>query len=119
MRIQSAEHTLQPGGLVKGRRDMAAARLLCPRLVIGTLEGVLHHARLCWLFLQDKNNVSCYLNNNVSCYLIKQTIKTPSSTQSHVLSVSYIRHVESKASPESFSLRQVRPKVTGLVKSIP
>lgn len=113
MRIQSAEHTLQPGGLVKGRRDMAAARLLCPRLVIGTLEGVLHHARLCWLFLQDKNNVSC------SCYLIKQTIKTPSSTQSHVLSVSYIRHVESKASPETFSLRQVRPKVTGLVKSIP
>ena len=84
MRIQRAEHTLQLGGLVKGRRDMAAARLVCPRLVIGTLEGVLHHARLCWLFLQDKNNVSC------SCYLIKQTIKTPSSTQSHVLSVSYM-----------------------------
>lgn len=56
MRIQRAEHTLQPGGLVKDRRDIAATRLVCSCLVSesggGTQECVLHHVRLCWLSLQ-------------------------------------------------------------------
>lgn len=49
MRMQSAEHTLQPGGLVKDRRDIAAARLVCSCPVSesggGTLECVLHHGQ--------------------------------------------------------------------------
>lgn len=83
MRIQRAEHTLQPGGLVKDRRDMAAARLVCPCLSEsgGGTQYVLCHVRLCWLFLQGHREHWCIM-------LLFSNSLTPLGTQSHVLSLS-------------------------------
>ena len=72
MRMQRAEHTLQPGGLVKDRRDIAATVLVCPCFVSESGGGtqVLHHERLCWLSLQVGKQRKClYYVHKIECCL--------------------------------------------------